>query len=72
MLETAAAWMKVRQNFYSHPPHKITESVALNTYMRAFSLIGYDIVNTVMVPCYSDVPRKENYAFRVALEIVKS
>jgi hypothetical protein len=23
------------------------------------------------VPCYSDVPRRENYSFRVALEIVR-
>ena len=33
--------------------------------------MGFDVVNTLVVPCYSDVPRRESYSFRVAFEIVR-
>jgi len=65
-----AAWMKERQSFYSHSPFKISDAVALHAYEREMGFMGFDVVNTVMLPCYSDVPRRENYAMRIGLEIV--
>ena len=64
------AWMKARQSFYSHSPYKISDAVALHAYEREMGFMGFGVVNTVMLPCYSDVPRRENYAMRVGLEIV--
>jgi hypothetical protein len=65
------SWMEARRQFYSHPPFHITESVALNAYARELAYQGFHVVNVVSVPCYSDVPRKENYAYRLGLEIVR-
>ena len=64
------AWMKARQSFYSHSPYNISDAVALHAYEREMNFMGFDVVNTVMLPCYSDVPRRENYAMRIGLEIV--
>jgi hypothetical protein len=63
-------WMKARHAFYSHSPYKLTDAAAIHAYAREFAFMGFDVVNTLVVPCYSDVPRKESYAFRVAFEIV--
>ena len=59
--------MDARRAFYSSNPHKLSDATALYAYEREFAFSGFGVVNTVMVPCYSDVPRKENYAFRVGL-----
>ena len=65
------AWMAARRTFYSHSPYKLTDAVAIHAYAREFGFMGFDVVNTLVVPCYSDVPRKESYAFRLAVELVK-
>jgi hypothetical protein len=65
------AWMDARRAFYSSNPHKLSDATALWTYERELAFSGFSVVNTVIVPCYSDVPRKENYAFRVGFEIVR-
>jgi hypothetical protein len=65
-------WMKARARFYGVNPQRLSESVALYAYEQEMAILGFKTVNTVIVPCYSDVPRKENYAFRVALEIVRT
>jgi hypothetical protein len=43
-----------------------------NISARAIVTAGSQVVNTVMVPCYSDVPRKEDYAFRLGLEFIRN
>jgi hypothetical protein len=65
------AWMEARRTFYSHSPYKLTDAVAIHAYAREFGFMGFDVVNTLVVPCYSDVPRRESYSFRVAFEIVR-
>jgi predicted RNA methylase len=66
------AWMAAREDFYGFDPRKLTDGSALFAYDRAFRAAGFKVVNTVVVPCYSDVPRKENYAFRVGFEVIRS
>jgi hypothetical protein len=65
------AWMRERQSFYSHSPYKISEAVALHAYDRVLSFQRLEVVNVLMSPVYSDVPRKENYMFWLALELVR-
>lgn len=65
------AWMEARSQFYRSSPYHLTEAEALYAYERALLKQGFTVVNTVLMPCYSDVPRKENYAFRLGLEITR-
>jgi hypothetical protein len=64
-------WMKVRARFYGVNPRRVPEEAALFAYQQELMMLGFKVVNVIMVPCYSDVPRRENYSFRVALEIVR-
>lgn len=64
-------WMRPRAQFYGFNPRRITEAMALCAYEQELLMLGFKTVNTVIVPCYSDVPRKENCAFRLGLEVVR-
>lgn len=64
-------WMRRREQFYgTSTPQDVTEAEMLQAYEHAFAKIGRKIVSTVMVPCFSDVPGKEPYAFRLAIESI--
>jgi len=64
------AWMKARQKFYgTWRAEKLTEEKALEGYRRAMALLGYEIDQTLMVPCYSDVAGYPPYAFRLGLAV---
>ena len=63
-------WMHERQNFYHIDDGRhLTEEQALSAYRRILKLQGFDVCNVVSTPCYSDVPGKPPYAYRLALEV---
>jgi hypothetical protein len=62
-------WMEARQEFYGRS--RVTEGEALAAYDAAFQEMGYWVVRSLVVPCHSDVPDKDPYAFRVAFELRK-
>lgn len=67
------AWMEARTKFYRcHNPKNLQMNEALFGYQRLLSICGFELINTVIVPCFSDVPGKEPYAFRIALEVRRS
>lgn len=64
------AWMAERTRFYRcRDPKHLKMSEALFGYERIIAIGGFALVNTVIVPCFSDVPGKEPYAFRIGLEV---
>jgi hypothetical protein len=63
-------WMNVRSFFYSTDvPDDVSEERALGAYRRRLSACGLRVVNTLTVPCHSDVAGYPPYAFRLALEV---
>ena len=64
-----SAWMADRTDFYgaSH----FTEVTALLAYTQLVEDAGLSVANMLMVPCLSDVPGKEPYAFRLGLEVTR-
>lgn len=64
------AWMDARGRFYRcHDPRNLQMNEALFGYQRLIGICNFQLMNTVVVPCFSDVPGKEPYAFRLALEV---
>jgi len=60
-------WMINRLNFYSR--NTVGEEVALAAYRALLYQNGFNLKTVVAVPCFSDVPNKEPYAFRLGLEV---
>lgn len=65
------AWSEARMDFFQTDSNKMTTAEMLSGYEKRLAQFGLEVVNTVVVPCYSDVPGKEPYAFRAAFEVVK-
>ena len=64
-----AAWMAARQEVYGTTGNQVTEGEALTAYRRLVHWCGYKTNSVLMVPCFSDVPGRKPYAFRIALEV---
>jgi len=64
-------WMKKRIEFYG--VEGVSESGALRGYQQALmdSCTGLSIKSVLQVPCFSDVPGKDSYSYRLALELVR-
>lgn len=62
-------WMQERSLFYQCDPHVVTEDVALRAYRGWLGIQGITVKSALMIPCYSDVPGVEPYAFRLGLEV---
>jgi hypothetical protein len=66
------AWMRARSDFYGTGCEcRVTEDQALAGYRRVIEHEGWELKNTLLVPCFSDVPNREPYSFRVGLEVQK-
>lgn len=63
------AWMEYRADVFG-TDGLVVESQALKTYEDIFLSMGYVVRNVLMVPCFSDAPGREPYAFRLALDVV--
>lgn len=63
-------WMECRRSVYGSAI--ITEEQAIEVYRLGFKSQGYDTEQVIISPCYSDVPGKKSYAFRLALCLCKS
>ncbi|ATS92317.1 methyltransferase [Stenotrophomonas phage vB_SmaS_DLP_5] len=64
-------WMAARQNFYNvSNGREVAEEDMLIAYRDLIADEGRELGRVVMIPCFSDVPNKEPYAFRLALEIL--
>jgi hypothetical protein len=65
-------WMRARSDFYETGCDcRVTEEQAIAAYRRTAEFEGFKVKNVLTVPCFSDVPGKEPYAFRVALEVAR-
>ena len=63
-------WMEFRRRFYEVPNGEVvSEADAIAAYIRAFSRHSYKVVSCLTVPCYSDVPGKDPYAFRLGMHV---
>lgn len=62
-------WMQARQEFYDYDPQNLTEERAMAAYRRVLGAQGLSVKSQLTVPCYSDVPGFEPYAFRLGLEV---
>jgi hypothetical protein len=67
-----AGWMDARREYYGVSPIGIGEEEALAAYRHHATQEGFRVANALMVPCFSDVPDKAPYAFRLALELVRN
>jgi 16S rRNA G966 N2-methylase RsmD len=66
------AWLRARSDFYNLGCRsKLEEGEALEAYRSLVEFEGYRVKNTLIVPCFSDVPGKEPYSFRLAMEVKK-
>lgn len=66
------AWMAAREDFYQVPlgyGAALAEEVMIGAYRRVASAAGWSLGSLLQVPCFSDVPDREPYAFRLALEL---
>lgn len=61
------AWMSARQEFYGSSV--ITEEQAVQAYRNVLNEAGFIVDSFIIVPCFSDVPGLQPYAFRVAFEL---
>jgi hypothetical protein len=61
-------WMRLREDFYEGD-FVVTEAQALAVYEKLFEAHGYCMKSALMIPCFSDVPGLEPYAFRLAIEV---
>jgi hypothetical protein len=64
-------WMEIRADFYENEG-LVTEAVAISTYELLFEKHLFVMKNMLLVPCFSDVPGKEPYAFRLAMEFERT
>lgn len=65
-------WIEAREDFYQYDPYNLTEEAAMRAYRAAFHRIGYKIKTQIIVPCHSDVPGREPYGFRLAIELERN
>jgi tRNA G37 N-methylase Trm5 len=65
-------WMDARLHYYQSSRKTLTEERVVDTYRGRAHAAGYQVKNILIVPCFSDVPGKEPYAFRLALELERS
>ena len=63
-------WMTARLAWYG--TNKLTIGKALDAYRRHLEGFGYKMTSTMTIPCLSDVPGKDPYAFRLAMRVVKA
>lgn len=61
-------WMIARKEFYDYDPQNLTEEAAMRAYRNVLGKQAIRVKSQLIVPCYSDVPGMEPYAFRIALE----
>lgn len=65
-------WMAARSMFYGTPkPKDLTQEQMLASYRRAFQELGYEVKSFLMAPYPSDVPGRDCYSFRLAMELKK-
>lgn len=65
-------WMAARRQFYHAEPIGLSEWAMLRAYSKRVERLGFGVVQSFMIPCFSDVPGKLPYAFRLALEVARS
>ena len=63
--------MDARNEFFGSGDTNKSTGDMLSAYEDRLHEFGLTVVNTIVVPCYSDVPGKAPYAFRVAFEVEK-
>ncbi|QIN95262.1 Erm [Stenotrophomonas phage vB_SmaS_DLP_3] len=64
-------WMAARQNYYNvSNGREVAEEDMLIAYRDVIENEGRELGRIVMIPCFSDVPGKAPYAFRLALEVL--
>lgn len=63
-------WMEMRKEYYGTPEHLVSEDEAIRRYREVVALEGRTLGRVLLIPCFSDVPGKAPYAFRVALEVL--
>lgn len=63
-------WMERRMEYYDSPTGMVSEDKMIKTYRDVLRREGRAVRRILMVPCFSDVPGKEPYAFRLALEVL--
>lgn len=67
-----AGWMRARGWFYEAlNPRSVSEVEMLRAYRKRAADYGYEVIRMLVVPCFSDVPGKQPYAFRLALEVAR-
>lgn len=62
------SWMKAREEYYGSSV--ITEEQAIQTYREVLADMDRKMGRVLMVPCFSDVPGLEPYAFRLGFEVL--
>lgn len=62
-------WMAMRSAFYGSSV--ITEEQAMKVYRDLLYNFKIDVVQQLLVPCFSDCPGYEDYAFRLAIKVRK-
>lgn len=65
-------WMERRKEFYGVNPQDVGEEDAIRAYRRVLMGQGLKLTNVLSVPCYSDVPGFDPYAYRVCLEVARN
>jgi hypothetical protein len=66
------AWMQTRAKFYDCDvgyAGTLAEEYMIKAYRRVASEQGWSLGSMLTVPCFSDVPGRAPYAFRLALEL---
>lgn len=61
------AWMNKRIDYYGSV--NITEDQALGRYRRLLQHWGFKMTQVILTPCFSDVPGRLPYSFRLALSV---
>ena len=63
-------WMSARMTYYDSYQGVVPEEKMLKKYRDVIRREGRTLGRVLMVPCFSDVPGKEPYAFRLGLEVL--
>lgn len=67
-----AKWIEARKEFYGRTCGELCyEDEAIAAYRRVAEFEGFKVKSILTVPCFSDVPGKEPYSFRLALEVAR-
>jgi hypothetical protein len=62
-------WMTRRANFYGAYALDVSEEAALRAYRRVLGPQGWSIAQMVLTPCLSDIRNRDNYAYRLGLNV---